>query len=36
MTGLIGFDLKPGTTLETAQDLARQMRQHITGMSITT
>ena len=35
MKGLIGFDLKPGTTLDAANDLARIMRQHIRGLSIT-
>ena len=36
MTDLIAFDLNPGTNLETAKELARQMRQHITGISVTT
>ena len=33
--GLIGFDLAPGATLEQAQDIARFMRQHIRGISVT-
>jgi hypothetical protein len=35
ITDLISFDLKPGTSLETAQDLARHMRKHIVGLSVT-
>lgn len=33
--GLIGFDLKPGTHLETAEILASLMRKHIRGLSLT-
>src|SRR6476659_741206 len=36
MTDLIAFDLNPGTNLETAKELARQKRKHITGISVTT
>ena len=35
MKGLIGFDMKPGTSLDEANELARKMRQHIRGLSIT-
>jgi hypothetical protein len=31
--GLIGFDLKPGTTLEQAREIAKYMRQHIRGIN---
>jgi hypothetical protein len=32
---LIGFDLRAGTTLATAKQLAHSMRMHIEGTSIT-
>jgi hypothetical protein len=34
--GLIGLDLKPGTTLEQAKEVAKYLRQHIRGLSLTT
>ena len=34
-SGLIGFDLALGTTLEQAQDIAKFMREHIRGISVT-
>jgi hypothetical protein len=36
MADLIAFDLKPRTSLETAKELARQMRRHMVGISVTT
>jgi len=33
--GMIGFDLKPGTTLKQAHEIADYMRKHIEGISYT-
>lgn len=33
--GMIGFDLKPGTTMKQAHEIADYMRKHIEGISYT-
>jgi hypothetical protein len=35
INGLIGFDLVPGTTLDQATEIAKYLRQHIRGLSLT-
>jgi hypothetical protein len=35
LSGQIGFDLTPGTSLEQAKDVAEFMREHIRGISVT-
>ncbi|MGI8723870.1 MAG: hypothetical protein ACR2J1_00545 [Methyloceanibacter sp.] len=34
-SGLVGFDLQPGTSLEQARHVAELMRSHIRGISVT-
>ena len=34
-SGLVGFDLQPGTSLEQARQVAELMRTHIRGICVT-